>query len=538
MAIDIPRAQRRVLPQAGPATLVSTKPPVDIGASLAVGQAIGESVQVLNAVAARERGKAARAELVGLEANLASWETQAITDASQKQGKDALGITQQYLTDYDKASDEIANGITSPQVRAAFEEQRVARRTTFERGLLRHETAQKGVYFDGQTEAQVKAQQDWVAANPLDDEGRTKAIDRMEWALADKADRDGLSPEARDGLLKSGRSSIHRSAINGMISVGQYSAANQYYNKNKADMAAADIGAVDGVVREGMVRSESTRLADELVAQHGAAAALKAAKGIEDPDVRKAAEDSIRRQISDASLLRNQAEEQAADRAWDIVEKNGGDWRQVPVDVWMTVPGSVRESIKNAGERKDDDPVGMQKYYEIRSMLSAPSTQAVGLQMDLMKEAFPYMSTGLSKQLMDLQSGIRSGDAKSKNVVDGVQTEDQIVSGALRSMGMDPNEKSKGKAQRVALFRRKVDERVRLIESQTQKPATTEAVQRVVDDLAIEQTFEGFFYDKNKHAFEITAEDDVPVVGTDADYAALPPGTTFRGPDGTLRQKP
>jgi hypothetical protein len=63
-------------------------------------------------------------------------------------------------------------------------------------------------------------------------------------------------------------------------------------------------------------------------------------------------------------------------------------------------------------------------------------------------------------------------------------------------------------------------------------------VQRVVDDLAIEQTFEGFFYDKNKHAFEITAEDDVPVVGTDADYAALPPGTTFRGPDGTLRQKP
>lgn len=536
--MELPRLdRRRITPGIGPAARVTERAPAMGTTDL--NQATDVATRELAQVQVLEQAKADRAQLVGLEAGLASFETQAITEVSQKKGKDALGVTPAYLTNYDKAADEIAKGITSPRVKAAFDEQRIARRTMFERGLLRHETEQKGVYFDGQTEALVKAEQDAIAANPLDPERRQGAIDRMTWALNDKADRDGLSKEARDVLLQQGRSSIHKSAIMGMATTGKYSDASAYYNENKTGMSAADIAAVDGVVREGMVRSESLRLADEFVATHGAGGgALKAAKTIEDPEVRKAVEDRVRQQISDANALRNQAEERAADQAWDIVEKNGGDWSAVPVDVWMTVPGPTREAIRNANERKATSPAGWQTYYDLRSLASAPETQQAFLEKNLMVEAFPYMAPQQAKELMDLQAGLRAGDAKAASVVDGVQTEDQIVTGALRSMGLDPNEKSKAKAEKVALFRRKVDERVRLIENQTQKPATTEAVQKVVDSLAIEQTFEGFFYDKVKRAYEITGEDDVPVVSTEAEYDDLPAGTTFRGPDGSLRQKP
>lgn len=514
MALTVPTLDRRsVLPTTGPVGQVSEQAP-DAGLQIAA-QGLDRGLRDIAEVQALEQAKADRAELSGLEAKLTSWETNAVFDpqtgAMSKKGSAAFGLGQQYLPEYDKAAQELSSTIASPRVKAAFDALRLSRRGSLEQSLDRYESGQREAYYDSQSDASMAAFRQQVAVNPTDEATVANAKERTAWTINDVADRKGLSTEARQQALLAGESGINRQVITALVNSGSYAKASDYFNANRDQMNEADAAAVDGMVREGMVRSESTRLADELVARHGAGGgALAAAKGIEDPDVRKATESSIRQQISDQRIMINIAEEQASDRAWDIVEKNGGDWKDVPVEVWMTVPGPTREAIRNANERKATSPDGWEKYYELRSLASAPLTAPTFLGMNLMKEAFPYMAPQQAKELMDLQAGLRAGDAKAKSYVDGVQTEDQIVSGALNVMGIRNEKGSTSAAKKASLFRRLVDTQTRDLERQQGRQATTEEVQKIVDDLQIKYTFNREWWtDKQVRSFEITL-DDIP----------------------------
>lgn len=505
--------RRRVLPQAGSSVRLPTQAPGVDTAELA--DATDSASRVLLAAQVRKDQENDAGELAGLSANITDWQTRTLYDPEKgvlnRKGKDAFGIQEEVLPAFDKHVGQVTQAITSPRVRATFERLAQDERSRVTRNLATHEQQQRVVYNDQQTAAMMLAQDNAVGANPLDAEGRLRAITLKQDAVRAKAARDGVAPEVLDQALLASESAVHKAAVVGMVATGSYSEAANYYTANRTRFTDEDARSVAAPVREGQVRALSQDKADEILAKHGAGAgALKAAREIEDADVRKAVEYTVRQTISDANMLRNQAEEQASDRAWDIYEKTG-DWRQVPADVWMTVPGPTREAIRNSDERKSTDTAGWQTYYELRSLASSPETAALFLQKNLMVDAFPHMAPQQAKELMDLQAALRAGDAKAQGTTQGFLTMDDHVNNAIIDMGLDPNEKDGAKAQRVVDFKNKANAEVRALEQNTGRRATPDDVKKITDRLTIEQAFERPWYlpDKTVRAFE-APENEVP----------------------------
>ncbi len=506
--MEVPRLNRQtVLPEVGSAARFSPNAPQGLGP---LAQGIDAATGDLAEVQARTRARDARAELLGLETSLVEWETKQIFDpasgAINKKGKDAMGLANQYLPEFDKFVEDNGKGIVDPRVAAAYAELAQGRKLNLGRSLARHEGEQREVYYDTETKAAADAMDARVARDPLNPEVVADAIARKRWSAADYAARKGLGDQASRDLELDAESGTHKAVISGLLGLGKYSDAAKYAASNKDRMNAGDLAAVDGPVREGMVRGESTRLSDELIAKHGAGgAALQAAKGIEDPDVRKATEANIRQQISDQNALRNQAEEAAADRAWDIVEKTG-DWKQVPPDVWMTVPGPTRVAIRNNQDKRTrnvTDADGWRLIYDTRAMIATPEGRQKFVTDNLYETMFPHMAPGEFASMMQLQEKLRSNKA-SPDLWDGFQTSEQIVNSALSGMNINPKPKPKtAESERVTNFRRQVDDGIIRKQTETGHKATTAEIQAIVDELSITYAYDEHWYgDKPKYLFE------------------------------------
>lgn len=529
--MPIPRYNPQVNSAALPTPRVATDAPIEAFGGGASAAAVGEAGRDLGRsalkIAAAEKDRADDVATQDMYKDLVMAKNNLIYDpqngALTRRGKDALGAMEEFTPQFEKTADEIEKRAANETQRGMFRKMRMREGLEFSANLERH-ASQEGLRLEDETfKSLVTTVQDDAIKN-MHIPGKVRdSVGLMTGAAMAYAGKRGFGPEQSKQLVTGIVSKTHAGVIGRMLANGDDMMASAYYKGVKGDVTGGDSIGIERALEEGTLRGASQRSADKILSENKElSAAMDAVKKIDDPKLRDATEDRVRRGLDDMKRIDFQRKADNFKQASDIVEATKSR-DHVPPGLWAELPLTERNAIDARAKQLQ---AGIQpttdwgSYYELMTMASSPATReqfkTANLFMYRTKMADPEF-----KQLVSLQAGLRSGKGeKEEKELDGFRTNHQIVNDALTAAGIDPTPKpGKDDATSVALFRRMVDERVGAIQEQTKKKATNEEVQGVVDTLMVEHitklgTFRNWipFYtgDTTKRAFEIQPGDIAP----------------------------
>ena len=276
------------------------------------------------------------------------------------------------------------------------------------------------------------------------------------------------------------------------------------------DQVVSLLRAAQNENKETRVRGKSQAEEDRIWAGGGGLESMRAkARQIDDPDVR----DSVLMRLEARAgnvlqdMNRNDALNQRA--AWDIV-RDGGKWEDIPAALAANMAPQDALEIKKylaAGGATETD---RERWYELTKMAGEDPKKFA--ELNLLDDV-----NNLDEADFEAFGKLQEGIKEDVRVGDPIQTDNQVVAGALREMGVQTTGKvSKGDAMRAADFRysyqKAVDEQFR---ATGKKPSMADKEQ-IRDQLMIKVIEErGFFMDSTAYAFE--ADKVLGVVVPEAD---------------------
>jgi hypothetical protein len=462
-------------------------------------QSVQEMVQ-------RERQKADTTALLDADNQLSTLQVDLHTHATAMQGRDAMGALAAVQEGWQKGVSEIANGLKTEQQRAAFANRVGARWGTLYEAVQNHTAVEAQQYQQQTTQAAIENRLN--AAITYYDQPRAvhQAVSETQAILADYGQHNGWAPEVVQQKQAQAVSAIHAGVIDRLLATGNDLAAQHYYEANKTEITGAASAQIESALEQGSVAGASQRQADQITsATPNLADAMVKVKAITDPKVRDATEQRVRQAFAvKAEALREQTEQAMVGFA-NVAEQTGSTDAMMRSNprAWSALDVGQRASLQSyARSLSKGQPVetDVGTYYQLR--LAASSDDEKTRNAFLRENLLSYvdrLSKSDMKDLIDLQTGMRKGDAK---VTAGYRTVDQVASNTLAEAGMLPGtgRNTPDVLANAALFRRRLDEQVTRIEQDRKRPITAAEAQAAADELMIQtKTAEG----EKRRVFEV-----------------------------------
>lgn len=439
--------------------------------------------------------------------------------ALSKTGKNAFGVIDEYNSSFDKEADAIESSLSNQSQKDVFRKIRGQQKNEFDGTLQRHVFGESKKFDEETTTSSIKITRDDALQNYQNPERVSQAIGMQRSLVMAHAQRNGLPPEMVKMQLDDVTSKTHAEVVSRFLANGDDLKAKAYFEANRAGVTGVDSSHLEKALEEGSVRGESQRQSDALIAQSGSMAeALASAKEIKDPKVRDAATDRVKAHYSAQKAAEAERTERIMTSAGNIIDKTGSV-DQIPPGQWATLSPSEKANLKTyaAHKREGTQPAtDWQQFYDLKTLASAPESRTEFMKTNLMQYR-GLMADAQFKELIETQTSLRKNDGKADAKLDGYRTNAGIVNDTLLAAGYKTSPKpGTDDAEKVALFRSKVDEEMRVLQSQTGKPASNEEVKNIVDNLLVKTvTQKGFLWDTTKRAFELSADEkkkmDAPV---------------------------
>ncbi len=441
------------------------------------------------------------------------------TGAYRRQGKDALGIGEQYGEQFYKYADELEGGLHNDDQRALFYRMRQKLRVDFDRDMLAHEGKEGIEYRKTSLKSSIATAQETAALESQDPERRNWNLGMIKSRTMELADELGVDSDSANLLVLEETSKAHDGIIDAMLSKPNgYLEAKAYYAQNKNEVSEKYRDRIEKALEEGGVRGESQKLSDGIMSRRlSMTQSIQAAKKeIEDPKLQDATIERIEKDFSLRDKAKREAQEAITLRATNIIE-NGFSWDDIPIsDRSVMTPGqrsSIREyerSLRKGVEPEPNGPV----FYDMKTLAGNPETREAFLKEDL-SLLKGKVTNGELRSLIDAQAGLRKGDGKAGAKLDGFMTDTQLVDGILVQIG-EKNPKSK----RAQLFKTKLDQAVAQHEKKTGHEVTNDELRVLANDLAVTVvTDKGYLWDSRKRAFEL---EDPSAQIEDVEYDRIP----------------
>lgn len=434
--------------------------------------------------------------------------------AMTRKGEAAFGVVDEYGARFDKDAEDISqNMLKNDRQRQIFEQIRLRKRTEFHQNLERHTFTERERFQEEVLQTGLSTAKEDAVLN-YQNPGKIQESITMQKALL-QSQIPAKGKDWYEAETKRVESQTHTAVIGRMLANGQDMLASQYFKENKEAFSGQDVARVENSLKEGTLLGESQRQTDAIIQKTGSLQqALQMAKSIEDPKLR----DAVSSRVRDEFSLRKAAETDARERIFqgmtNVLEQNGGDidsLRRTQHDKWTLLPMAERKALEDwARMKREGTPpsTDWDLYYELKTRASSDATKG-GFLTENLKLYRAKLADTEFKELVSLQSSMRTGDSKSNEILSGYRTHSQIVNDTLSAAGFDPSPKAgKEEARKVNLFRRKVDEEIITLQTKTGKKATSEDVQRIVDNLTAKViTKPGIFWDTKKRVFELEANE-------------------------------
>lgn len=511
--------------------------PRDFGAGIAEG--LGRAGEVAAQIYQDERAKADQVAAMDAERQLGDWENSTLYDAEKgaltRRGRDAFGLPEQVLGDYDSLVGKISAGLGSERQRMAFARAAQARRADIDRTVQRHVAGERRHYEQERFTSFMGTSQEAAWFNFMDPKRINLELQRQQGAIIDHAARNGMPAEWVQAQVAQAASATHTGVINRLLSAGQDQAATAYYQQHKTDIAGDVAGKLDAALAEASFRGNAQRQTAAIVAQHqDLGTAVEAARQIEDSKL----QDDVVRRVRDFFALQQAARTEAADALYlDMnreLERNGGDLdavRQARPSAFVDdlAPGQrqaleLRARQIREGREPETDP----KTY-LRWMAMSPDelgrmseAQIAQYQTKLAPDDWRRMVADWRNLRAAAAAGAGGGGGESSAARTSLLTFKDVVEGAMRSTGILPEgmtltQLNKDEARRVVEFEQAAARAVELFEQNDlggKRKASQAELQKIVNDLGVQamrletraKVERNLMWDKSTTVSELTPE--------------------------------
>lgn len=516
----VPRLNPQVSPQGLPTVRSNLQvSPDDFGAGFArAGAAVAQ-------VAQREQQKADEALAYEIDNELSTLGNDILfneqTGALKTKGRNAMGLPDTVGPDFDTRASEIGKKATTPRAKLVFERLKQQRREQVLGSVQRH------VLNEG--EAYRKEQFTAGAASAINNAGlyyadpARMAAERAKGEEAVRSLMEGQSPEAVEAGLSGYRSKFHAGVLDRMLANKDYRSARAYFGEVKGELQGNDLTGAERAVHEAGIRAEKLTAFDAIVAKHGGdyKAADKAARAIEDPEVREAVQTEVDQHFARQERIEEEAKRDLAQWAWNgALDGNLKGRDDIPADRWASLAPETKKGLidywdgKAAGKDVQTDTA---VYY---GLLDMASNDPEKFQQENLLAYSNSLAPADMKSVIRLQT---TGRDDNGTTLFELRSKQQVVADLLTGAGIDPAAK-KGKARETGnKFREALDAELKAYQQQTGKKPTGQDIEEIGKKLLIRgYVSRDWLPDLARYRFQASPDQKVVVDAGDVEYADVP----------------
>jgi len=198
------------------------------------------------------------------------------TGFARLKGADAVTkpIFKEWGKRFEDAEAEITTSLSNDEQRTRFKSRAAVTRLQYQEEMLRHLAREGDVYakevYDGTIATESRAATArWDSPNDV-----ASAMTRIRAAVDQRADRYGWAPDYRKAVIQEEHSKVHAAVVTQAIASGAYQYAQDWYNKNRADIDVATARQLARAVEDGTQKQLSAGYRNEFIAQRDSPTAL------------------------------------------------------------------------------------------------------------------------------------------------------------------------------------------------------------------------------------------------------------------------
>jgi hypothetical protein len=329
----------------------------------------------------------------------------------------------------------------------------------------------------------------------------------------------GLSKERADQMFLKATTSLHTEVLGKMMNSGQDKLAKDYYQvalKNNEISGEAAVG-IEKALNASSIKGESQRQTEAIINQGmNTKDSLAEARKISDPELRDETVRRVKNRLAENKQIEKQQQMESFENVANQLEKTGS-LDSIPIGQLESMGNTQRQALirREAQLAKGVTPkTDLTVYYQLEQL--AGENKDAFRNVSLL-EFRDKLSESDFKKFSKMKSDLLKGGEDSDKLMDGIQTKNSIINGALTGMGIQYSGRSASKesVERSNLFRRKVDEAVIDKQEELGRKVNNKELRDIVGDLRVNViTEKGFFFDDKKRMFEVT-ENDMPTIDFD-----------------------
>jgi hypothetical protein len=204
------------------------------------GAALGQGLDTLATVLNADRIRADQTAVMSADTQRESWANTRLYDpqtgAFNKEGANALGVTNEVLSDYDKQTQQIAAGLTGERQQRMFTQSSAQQRVALQGQLARFEFEQRSKYEDQTAKARIDSAVQTGALNYTDPTMLGQARQAIVSTLQAQKDSKGWGAEELQAATTKALSELHGDVIERMIADDKLTDARTYLGTSKAEL--------------------------------------------------------------------------------------------------------------------------------------------------------------------------------------------------------------------------------------------------------------------------------------------------------------
>lgn len=394
-----------------------------------------------------------------------------------------------YMDRFGQAKDQIAQSLKNDNQRRMFESRASIAQQRYGADLVTHIQAQKQVYFNQVIDSGIEVEKQTAAANAVSPAVIATSIDRTNRLIDSQADYEQWPAAQRKQKKLEATTGIHGAVINNLLAAENDIAASEYYKKHKKEIAGTAYDDIERALLDSSVRRQSQDIVDDISTQDlSLQDALDKVKKETDGMVRDASIKRVHALYEEKAAQARAIHAQNKQLALQSVNETGTtDGIEPAVMASFNVAEQKALELHAKQIRNGTFVVTDEDHYQ--SLLKAaatPELQQQFMERNIALWDFPYLDDAKRQEMIDLQQGLRMGQANAVKKVKDIQSVNAVMDSYLDRIGIDDKatqETIKGSVSAILNKRQTL----------TGKEATNEDVERTISEMMIKGDIKGQF---------------------------------------------